>query len=353
MKPALIASVSIFALGCAGEVSDDDVGLDGQQESVVATVNGLRTVNGLTTVNGLKTANGLKTTNGLKTVNGLTTVNGLKTANGLKTVNGLSVDCTGMTAGVNCTGAPDGLLSASTGLMSSENGVTTAKYLVRCALAANDSVTVKDYNGNLVTMPGELGLTTGWATGQCDETCQQKITSCLLAFTNGSGVHVPIEMSSNYVNADGVSGTADDKVLTIGAGHSIDYPKQEAAFYGNVFTDPPQAYYCTNDGPLSFIPGIGNLLTVDVRACGGYVDILGLGLSFQNSCPIKSMGSCSEIVATLQTLMIPHLKCSEKDGAKTKCESGAGTGMFGTVLSVFNNKTWQYPMTTYVKAGAI
>jgi hypothetical protein len=346
LATAALCGLTLF--GCAADEFGDEDDIFSHEAAVVPTVNGLRSINGLSTKNGLKTLNGLSTKNGLKTINGLTTINGLKTLNGLKALNGLSVDCTGKTPGVSCTGEPDGLLSASTGLMSSENGVMTAAYLVRCALAAGDSVTVRDYAGNLRQMNGELGLTTGWGEGQCDGACQEKISGCLMAFTNGSGQHVDIEMSAHYMDADGKKGTADDKKLTIGTGHT--YPKQEAAFYGNLFSDPPQAYYCSQEsGPLGWIPGIGNLFTVDVRACGGYVDILGLGVRFGDSCPMKSMGSCTQIVATIQSLMIPHPKCSEKDSAKTKCESGAGTGMFGTVLSVFSNKTWNYPMSTWVK----
>jgi len=233
--------------------------------------------------------------------------------------------------------------------MSSDAGIMTARYLVRCALKSTDTIGVQDYNRNVVRMTGEIGLAPSWKAGQCDGTCQEKISACLLAFTNGGGQHVMIEMSAWYKNADGKSGTADDNQLTIGTGHDSAFPHQEAAFYGNIFTQPPQAYYCANDGLFSFIPGLGNVFTVDVRACGGYVDVLGLGAELFNKCPIKSMGSCTEIVATIQSLMIPHPKCAEKNSAKQKCESGAGTGPLGSVLSVFSNKTWNNPMTTWVQ----
>jgi len=48
-----------------------------------------------------------------------------------------------------------------------------------------------------------------------------------MAFTNGDGAHVDIEMAAPF---------------TIGASHS--YPYQEAVFYGNIFSATPKAYYC-------------------------------------------------------------------------------------------------------------
>src|SRR4051812_11415056 len=130
-KLALTALTSLpMMVGCAA-AEEDDPELNAQREAAVASINGLRTINGLTTSNGLRTINGLSTKNGLRTINGLTTVNGLRTMNGLRTVNGLDVDCTSKTAGDDCTGQPDGLLSASTGMMSDDDGIMTAKYLVR------------------------------------------------------------------------------------------------------------------------------------------------------------------------------------------------------------------------------
>ncbi len=360
-------------MGCAGEdplTQQSDDGFHSTSNGLEA-INGLSTRNGFAMRNGLSTRNGLTMRNGFALANGLATANGISLANGFALSNGLSmsnglslsngmnavdpnttlpIDCgaTG-TPGQDCWGQPDGLMNARTGLMSSDDGITTATYLVRCALAPGDVLGIQDYTGEVQRLHGEVGLTPNWKTGECDRVCQEKNTACLLALTNGSGQHIQIELSAHYKNADGISGTGDDNVLTIGTGHSSAFKKQEASFYGNIFTDPPQAYYCTQNGPLSFIPGVGNLFTVDVRACGGYVDVIGLGVRLFDECPIKSMGSCNEIVMSFSSFLFPHPKCSEKNGAKTKCDSGAGTGPLGSVLSVFNNKTWHYPMTTWVQ----
>ncbi|MFM2417684.1 MAG: hypothetical protein RL385_2407, partial [Pseudomonadota bacterium] len=157
---ALIIAASM-GVGCAAAPVTEDAELNAERQEFVASINGMKTINGLTTKNGLKTVNGLTTKNGLKTINGLMTINGLKTMNGLATINGLSVDCADRTAGVDCTGTPDGLLSADTGLMSSDDGIITAKYLVRCALPKGQSLRIQDYTGGLVTLTLSLLLVAG------------------------------------------------------------------------------------------------------------------------------------------------------------------------------------------------
>jgi len=312
----LALSLALTTAACAQDmngVGEEDAELNADRQAYVDSINGLKVVNGLSTHNGLKVVNGLTTINGLKVVNGLTTINGLKTFNGLPTRNGLAIDCNGKTLGVDCSGDPDGLLSAATGMMASDGGIATAKYLVRCAMPASDSIRIKDYTGALVTLTGELGLTPTWSTGQCDAACQEQISSCLMAFTNGSGQHVAIEMSSQ--NA------------AIGSGHS--YPYQEAAFYGNLFLDTPKAYYCAgSDFAGLTVLGI-SLLAIDQRACSGYTALFG-----NSGCPYVNAGACNpQLLDLLQT---SSNKCSFSGGAATKCAPSGST-----------SKTWLNPMTTY------
>jgi len=277
-------------------------------------VNGLKTVNGLTTLNGLKTINGLTTINGLKTINGLITINGLTTINGLASINGLSVDCTGKTPGVSCTGIPDGVLSAGTGMMASDEGVATAKYLVRCALSAGDGVRVKDYTGATITLNGELGLAPSWKSGDCDQTCQERLSACLMALTNGAGDHVDVELSA--IN------------MPLGGGHSTAFKYQEAAFYGNLFADPPVANYCIGKDFAGLnILGL-NVLAADQRACSGYWTLFG-----DTGCPYKKTGDCNA------SLLDWNMKCENVGGTMTKCEPPGS-----------NARTFLNPITTYRKS---
>lgn len=305
VRVALLSGL-VMATGCAADSQEDPV-LNAQRQALVDTDNGMRTINGLSSINGLRTLNGLTTKNGLRTLNGLLSINGLRTLNGLKTINGLSVDCTGLTAGVDCTGEPDGLLSAATGLMASDEGIMTAKYLVRCALATSQSIRIRDYTGGLVSLAGESGIAPEWQDGQCSTACEEKISSCLMALTNGAGNHVKVELSQNS--------------SAVGGGHT--YPYQEAAFYGNVFASPPKAYYCVGKDFTGLLGG--DLGSAQQRACSGY-SLLGA------SCPYVKAGNCSGALFT------PGM-CSFSNSAADSCKTGGGLFSSGT--------TWSYPMTTY------
>jgi hypothetical protein len=332
-KYSALFVLSLASLGaCAAEnvgQGEEDAELNAVQQQL-ATQNGLKSINGLRTLNGLMTLNGLKSTNGLKSVNGLKSMNGLRTLNGLKTLNGLDVDCTGKVAGVSCTGEPDGLLSDSTGLMATPEGVTTANYLVRCALPAGDSIRIKDYAGALIQLNGEAGLAPEWKDGQCETACQEKISACLMALTNGDGAHVDVELVAPF---------------TLGKAHA--YPYQEAAFYGNVFVDPPQAFYCVGKDYAE--SGI-HITLLENRSCIGYNEKSG-------SCPYVRAGFCNNAVSfsLSDNTLTGDSKCSwtssstfgSKDVATTCKDSSGG---IGGRLSLFSSgKSWNYPITTFRK----
>jgi hypothetical protein len=232
------------------------------------------------------------------------------------------VDCTGKTAGVSCTGEPDGLLDNTTGMMSSDDGVTTASYLVRCALAAGDSIRIKDYTGGLVVLRGEMGLATQWKDGQCDGTCQERISACLMAFTNGDGVHVDIEMSAPFV---------------LGTDHT--YPYQEASFYGNLFTDPPQAYYCVGK---DFAQSGLKITLLEERSCQGYNERDG-------KCPYKRVGYCEDAfsLSLSDNTLTSARKCTYGRGSDTasSCKDSSG----GTFSLLSSGKSWSSPITTFRK----
>ena len=157
---------------------------------------------------------GLSSANGLAVINGLSVANGLTAANGLASANGLS--------------AANGLASAN-GLMTTSDGRMTVSYLVKCALAANDSLVKQDQYNASYTYPGELGLATQWKNGSCDENCMEIMSACMMAHINTTGRHVNLYL---------------DSPVTLGLGRLNNYPLQEGAFFGNIFTTPPKAYYC-------------------------------------------------------------------------------------------------------------
>jgi hypothetical protein len=105
-----------------------------------------------------------------------------------------------------------------------------------------------------------------WENGACDQTCQENVSSCLLASVNTAGIHVPLWIVSPNAS--------------VGWGQDPNYPNQEATFFGNVFTagahgtnpaaDP--MYYCA--GPqIKINPPAGRLGSNQVNP--PYVDPFG------------------------------------------------------------------------------
>lgn len=158
------------------------------------------------------------TENGLSLSNGLSLANGLSLSNGLSLANGLSL---------------------SNGLMTTSTGRTQMSYIVRCALPASSSVTMRDQYGKSYTYTGLVGMAPQWETGACDQNCQENVSACLLAHVNTAGIHVPLWIVTQN--------------SSVGWGQDPEFPNQEAAFFGNVFqagahgTDPTHVplYYCT------------------------------------------------------------------------------------------------------------
>jgi hypothetical protein len=139
--------------------------------------------------------------------------------NGLSAINGLASGNT--SAGAN-------------GLMTTPGGRATVSYIVKCALPSGHSITKQDQYGTSYTFQGSLGFGPGWESGACDSTCQEYVSACMIAHVNSAGFHIPLWLDSPQPN--------------VGWGQNSSYPNQEATFFGNIFTSPPQAYYCDGAG---------------------------------------------------------------------------------------------------------
>jgi hypothetical protein len=169
----------------------------------------------------------LVTVNGLTMINGLTMTNGLALSNGLTMINGLS-SMAGLTSGV--------------GLMTTSAGRTTVSYLVRCALPLGHTVTKTDQNGTPFVFLGQVGVAPEWESGACGPDCQENVSACMLAHVNTSGQHIGLWLDSDNP--------------AIGWGRNNNFPYQEGSFFGNIFANPPQAYFCNGkDFELGVVPG--------------------------------------------------------------------------------------------------
>jgi hypothetical protein len=212
-KQMLLAALALAtALGaCAPGADENDPAAS--TEDALAVQNGLQMINGLSMTNGLS-GNGLSG-NGLSG-NGLSG-NGLL-MNPLKT----------------------GIVTTGT-LMNTTDGRTTMGYIIRCALASSKTITAKDSGGASYSFQGAIGVAPEWETGTCGTVCQERMSACLLAHVNTSGVHIPIWLDSESA---------------IGWGQNVSYPYQEGSFFGNIFVNPPKGYFCNGkDFSSGTVPG--------------------------------------------------------------------------------------------------
>jgi hypothetical protein len=118
------------------------------------------------------------------------------------------------------------------------------KYLIRCALPQNTSVT--DPTTGFV-YHGHLGIAPGWRTGALSNAAKPWITSCLLQHLNGYGTSVPL-LLEGYLSGFYMNPTLQSQ-----------YPKRDSIAWGNLFTTvsgPPfvahvcyfnETYYSCND----------------------------------------------------------------------------------------------------------
>jgi hypothetical protein len=166
-------------------------------------------------------------------------LNGLSMTNGLSMVNGLSGN--GLSGnGLLMTALKTGVVTGGT-FVNSTSGRNTLTYIVRCALPSGHSISAKDSGGTSYSFSGGIGVAPEWETGTCNTTCQERMTGCLLAHVNTSGVHIPI-----WLDSEGA----------IGWGQNSSYPFQEGSFFGNIFVSPPKGYFCNGkDFSAGTVPG--------------------------------------------------------------------------------------------------
>jgi len=152
-------------------------------------------------------------------------LNGLMT-NGLMT-NGLTVNGVQMN-GVQMNGVQ--MNGFSINGLSLDESLNVMKYLVKCALADWQTMTI-NVDGIDYSWPGRLGLAQEWADGPLtDQASQAWVSSCLMALANADG-----RSQSVSLRADPVPYDSDEAAR---------YSVAEGVFVGNFFSDRPGAYAC-------------------------------------------------------------------------------------------------------------
>ena len=151
----------------------------------------------------------------------------------------------------------------STNLADTPEGRELLKYIARCALPAGIDL-IAEVGGQTYTFPGRLGLTPEWADQPLSASGRRWMTACLLAHTNYFGITVPISLRG------------ENSALATSSDERATYPVPEAAFFGDLFADPPYTASCiaphqSGDSPY-----------LDLRVCAepdGDASMCGFGMA--------------------------------------------------------------------------
>jgi len=178
------------------------------------------------------------------------------------------------------------------------------KYTVGCAFDSTQSfsVTWSDEAGDHTeTYTGLLGLAVGWADGALVEPEQQWVSACLASRVNYFGVSVLLSSRS--------------ELLPSTESERADYPAEEGAFWGNLFSSTPTAFAC------DYVPDDDHSRKAYRVCAAGYDDGSG---TLQGCGIIERVGPCSEA-------------CGQLEGEQyyRSCSSDGGETSAAQVITVF------------------
>jgi alpha-tubulin suppressor-like RCC1 family protein len=138
------------------------------------------------------------------------------------------------------------------------------KYVAKCALRSNQSLTYTDGGGQSYTWPGSLGLAPGWNAAPATVAEQEWVSACLMAFTNKCGNNVTISLRAP------TEGAPETERFPLEAGEAAGWSYQEGAFFGNLFDAAgADSNGCDGNGGNSFVQvGLGRECGSDAKNCG-------------------------------------------------------------------------------------
>lgn len=118
------------------------------------------------------------------------------------------------------------------------------KYIVGCALDTSQSISFSwtDSLGipHLENYWGALGLASAWKLTSIDELAQRAVSACLAARTNYYGIPVTISIRG-----------PQPSISDVDAAEQLAFPKEEGAFWGDLFDGSPQLYACHNSANIA------------------------------------------------------------------------------------------------------
>ncbi|UQA55835.1 hypothetical protein [Polyangium aurulentum] len=179
------------------------------------------------------------------------------------------------------------------------------RYLVGCAFTPSQSLSFTWTDASGVPHPevywGLLSLAPAWASGPLDDDGQRWVTACIASRTNWYGTPVNISARGDHPALEPLD--ADEKV---------GYPREEGAFWGNMFAPTPWLKACHYD------PNIAHSRDLLRDCAAGHVDADG---TIQECGIIDIVGSCDTACDSLDLSGLLHPKCFEDPHASTKVKT--------------------------------
>jgi hypothetical protein len=170
--------------------------------------------------------------------------------------------------------SPISPIREGSGLESSDFGRSFLKYVIRCAMPDGSKVSIP-HDGTSDVYDGWMGLAPEWKHEPLSLSGQRWVSACELAFVNALGEHVFISVRGSHPNLK-ASVTPDERKSM---------PFQEAAFYGNLFTEPMIQYVCRGKGGPVMSPSRSKRLCSDPS-----LDTPGI-----TRCKMVFSGNCSDV----------------------------------------------------------
>jgi hypothetical protein len=182
------------------------------------------------------------------------------------------------------------------------------KYAARCALRADQSLDAPaDASGRVEKLPGLLGLAPEWREGTCDQACQEKVSSCLIALINRTGKHVQLSLLS----------MAPSLPAALAPGESdLGFPHQEGAFFGNVFSG--EAYACRGHD-VEKAAQVKRFCALEPASCTGLAEF-------------TDAGRCEDVC---------EMRCTRLSDGSERCAANSCKDPRG--------RRWAAPITTYLR----
>jgi hypothetical protein len=180
------------------------------------------------------------------------------------------------------------------------------RYLVSCAFDPTQSLSFTWTDAFGVPRSevywGLLGLAPAWATGPLDEEGQRWVSACIASRTNWYGV--PVSLSARGANPAIKQSGVDEKYT---------YPREEGAFWGNLFAPTPWLKAC------HYGPNVTHSRELLRDCAAGHLEPNG---SIQECGIIDIVGSCDTACDSLDTPHLFHPKCFEDPNAALKVKTG-------------------------------